>query len=122
MIPQSNSIDSVPLVNGVQSPERFPNVNKDSIDSCISIIDQHIKFSVLVFLNSFEECFNLCIIGMVNLNWDTWSTPSLDFCCNIFKQLLSSAWKKETNLQYSGDKGFDFQAQASIWMFLYHSK
>jgi hypothetical protein len=86
VIPQANIIDGVPLINGVESPKRFSDTFKDGSDSRVSIVDQNIQFSILVFLDSFEECFNFSIIGMVNLNGDASTSSCLDLSGDLIKK------------------------------------
>ncbi len=67
MSAQSNPVDGVPLIDRVESKERFALVGGDSVNAGVGIVHQEVELAVLLSLDALEESFNLFVVGVVDL-------------------------------------------------------
>jgi hypothetical protein len=67
MVPEANSVDDVPLVDGIEGPEGLADVVEDGADGREGVVDENVEFPVFVLLDCPEEFFDFGIVGMVHL-------------------------------------------------------
>ena len=67
MTAQSNAVDGIPLIDGVEGEERFALVGGDSVNAGVSVVHQEVELAVLLSLDALEESFNLFVVGVVDL-------------------------------------------------------
>ena len=70
MIPQSNTIDGVPLLHRISIIKLGLGIANHIVDSSKCIVDQDIQASFIIFLNLLEQTTNLVIIGMIHYYWN----------------------------------------------------
>jgi hypothetical protein len=67
MVPETNSVDDVPLVDGIEGPEGLADVVEDGADGGERVVDENVELPVFVLLDCPEELFDFGIVGMVHL-------------------------------------------------------
>jgi hypothetical protein len=70
---QSNAVDGVPLIDGVEGEEGFALVGGDSVNAGVSVVHQQVELAVLLSLDALEESFHLFVVGVVDLRVKSWS-------------------------------------------------
>ena len=70
MIPQSNTIDGVPLLHRISFIKLGLGIANHIVDSSKCIVDQDIQASFIIFFNLLKQTMNLVIIRMIHYYWN----------------------------------------------------
>ena len=86
MVPESNSVDGIPLTNWIQGPERLPDIVKDFTDSRKGVVDKNVKSSFFLFLNFLKEALDFRVIRVVNLKSYAVAPSGTNLLCHLVQQ------------------------------------